>query len=228
MIISGLLKTTLLDYPNHLATTVFLGGCNMRCPFCHNAPLIETPTENYSQEEFFEFLNKRKNVLEGVCISGGEPTLHADLPEFIEKIKHMGFLVKLDTNGTNPSLLHHLITKKLIDYVAMDVKSHPARYEICCGCKIDPDSIQQSVSLLKEGKVPYEFRTTLVSELHSLEDIKELGIFLQGADKLFLQNFVPALEVPNKNLHSIPSDTLEEYKNTLRAYVPNTFIRGDL
>ena len=227
MIISGLLKTTLLDYPGCVAATVFLGGCNMRCPFCHNSSLIEHPKEAYSTEEFFTFLQKRKNILEGICISGGEPTLHPDLPEFIKSIKDYGFPVKLDTNGSNPSMLHHLIEAKLIDYVAMDVKSAPSHYDWCCGTTVDITDISKSVNLLKEGHIPYEFRTTVVSQLHSTDTIKELGAFLQGADKLFLQNFVASAEVQDKTLRPLPKGTLEEYINLLKHYVPNTFIRGE-
>ena len=226
MIISGLLKTTLLDYPGGVAATVFLGGCNMACPFCHNSSLITEPKEAYSMEEFIDFLARRKNILEGVCISGGEPTIHRDLPEFIQTIKHLGFPVKLDTNGSNPSMLRHLIEEKLIDYVAMDVKSAPEVYEGCCGTSVDMSSISESVMFLKEGRVPYEFRTTVVSELHSSDHIRRMGEFLQGADKLFLQNYVDSPEVLTKNLHPLPLATLEEYKNILKCYIPNTFIRG--
>ena len=153
MIISGLLKTTLLDYPGCVAATVFLGGCNMACPFCHNSSLITEPKEAYSMEEFIDFLARRKNILEGVCISGGEPTIHRDLPEFIQTIKHLGFPVKLDTNGSNPSMLRHLIEEKLIDYVAMDVKSAPEVYEGCCGTSVDMSSISESVTIQLRSKI---------------------------------------------------------------------------
>lgn len=227
MVISGLVKTTLLDYPGYVAATVFLGGCNMRCPFCHNASLITSPEESYSIDEIFSFLRKRQGILDGVCVSGGEPTLQKDLPDFIREIKQLGYLVKLDTNGSNPSMLHLLIQEKLIDYVAMDIKSSLTNYELCCGCQVDTAAICHSINLLKSGIIAYEFRTTLVSELHQLQDIKELGILLQGAETLFLQNFVNSPQVPTANLHPVSSVTINEYKRILQNYVPNTFLRGE-
>lgn len=227
MVISGLLKTTLLDYPGHVAATVFLGGCNMRCPFCHNASLITSPKADYSMDEIFSFLKKRQGILEGVCVSGGEPTLQKQLPDFIREIKQLGYLVKLDTNGSNPSMLALLIEEKLIDFVAMDVKTSLKNYELCCGCLVDTAAICDSIALLKSGVIPYEFRTTVVSELHSLQDMEELGILLQGAETLFLQNFVDSPQVPTANLHPVSLSTLNEYQAVLQNYVPNTRIRGE-
>lgn len=227
MVISGLLKTTLLDYPGHVAATIFLGGCNMRCPFCHNASLIATLEESYSMDAIFSFLKKRQGILEGICVSGGEPTLHKELPDFMKEIKQLGYLIKLDTNGSNPSMLRLLIREKLIDYVAMDVKSCLDNYQVCCGCQINTAVICDSIDLLKSGLIAYEFRTTLVSELHNLSHIEKLGTLLEGAERLFLQNFVDSPEVPTPNLHPVSLSTLNEYKTILQNYVPNTLIRGE-
>lgn len=227
MNIAGLLKTTLLDYPEHVAATVFLGGCNMLCPFCHNAELIGNPEELYTKESFLQFLKKRKGILDGVCISGGEPTIHLTLPDFIMDIKSLGYLVKLDTNGTNPAMLRQLIKENRIDYIAMDVKSGISSYPMCCGCRISMDSILQSIALLKEHRIPYEFRTTVVNELHSQKDMIEIGKMLQGDSKYFLQSFVPAQQVPVDYFHAPSMEQLKEYQLLLQTYVPNTFIRGE-
>ena len=223
----GMEKLSLVDFDSKIVCTLFSSGCNFNCAFCHNSPLIKEVKDNYLKfEEIIAYLKSRKNMLDGVCITGGEPTLMDDLKEKIIQIKELGLLVKLDTNGTNPRILKELIEEKLIDYVAMDVKSAPEVYEGCCGTSVDMSSISESVMFLKEGRVPYEFRTTVVSELHSADHIRRMGEFLQGADKLFLQNYVDSPEVLTKNLHPLPLATLEEYKNILKCYIPNTFIRG--
>lgn len=226
MIISGLLKTTLLDYPSHVAATVFLGGCNLRCPFCHNSSMLENPISEYTQEELFSFLKKRQGILDGICISGGEPTLNSNLPEFIKEIKSLGYLIKLDTNGTNPNMLENLIENHLLDYVAMDVKSSLEEYEKCCGCSVDLSAISRSISILQEGRIPYEFRTTIVNELHTAASIKSMGRLLQGAEQLFLQSFVSSEGVSVKNLHAPSSDCMKKYKEILQHYISNVFIRG--
>ena len=226
MNIAGLQKTTLLDYPEHVAATVFLGGCNMRCPFCHNWELAEHPQSLYTKDCFFQFLEKRKGILDGVCISGGEPTIHPELPDFIDNIKALGYLVKLDTNGTNPNMLRHLIHADKIDYVAMDIKSGCSSYTSCCGCDIPMDSILESIDVLKEHRTPYEFRTTVVSELHTKEDMLEIGNMIQGASKYFLQRFVVSEQVPTDDFHAPSMETLKEYQRLLKPFVPDTFIRG--
>lgn len=227
MKIAGLLKTTLLDYPEHVAATAFLGGCNMRCPFCHNWELVENAEELYTKEQFFTFLNKRKGILDGVCVSGGEPTIHPELPELIKEIKKLGYLVKLDTNGTHPDMLHYLIQEGLIDYAAMDVKSGLSSYASCCGCEASINSILKSIEILKEHRIPYEFRTTVVAELHKKNDILEIGNMLQGASKYFLQSFVPSEQVPVDLFHAPSIEVLKEYQRTLKPLIPNTFIRGE-
>jgi pyruvate formate lyase activating enzyme len=226
MNIAGLQKTTLLDYPEHVAATVFLGGCNMRCPFCHNWELVEQPQNLYTKKCFFQFLEKRKGILDGVCISGGEPTIHPELPDFIEDIKALGYLIKLDTNGTNPAMLRQLIDTGKIDYVAMDIKSGCSSYSSCCGCDIPMDSILESIDILKEHRIPYEFRTTVVSELRTKEDMLEIGNMIQGASKYFLQSFVASEQVPTDDFHAPSMETLKEYQGLLKPFVPDTFIRG--
>ncbi|MBQ4530532.1 MAG: anaerobic ribonucleoside-triphosphate reductase activating protein [Lachnospiraceae bacterium] len=226
MIISGLVKTTLLDYPSHVAATIFLGGCNLRCPFCHNSSFLEHPVEEYTLEELFAFLKKRQGILDGVCISGGEPTLNPELPEFIKKIRDLGYLIKLDTNGTNPDMLEILMENYLLDYVAMDIKSSLDEYEKCCGCSVNLSAILRSISILLEGRIPYEFRTTVVKELHTAAAMKNMGQLLKGADQLFLQSFVNSDGVTVKDLHAPSLDQLKEYKEILQHYVSNVFIRG--
>lgn len=191
MILKGLQKTTLLDFPEKLACTVFTGGCNMRCPFCHNASLVVSPNENsdISEKEFFDFLAKRKNILDGVCITGGEPLLQKDIEAFMKKIKDMGFALKLDTNGAFPDRLKSLIDKGLVDYVAMDIKNSKEKYSMTAGIDIDISKISESISLLLECNIPFEFRTTVVKELHSHDDLVAISEWISGAKAYFLQSF---------------------------------------
>lgn len=202
MLIAGLSKTTLLDYPGCVAATVFTGGCNFRCPFCHNGGLVLAPLEQelYSEEEIFAFLQKRKNILKGVCITGGEPALHADLPEFIEKVKNLGYRVKLDTNGYAPDMLKKLLERDLLDYVAMDVKNSPEKYALTAGMAdvrsstkagqiFDLDKICRSITLLKESSVMYEFRTTVVKEFHTKEDLLKIAGWIKGCPHYYLQQY---------------------------------------
>ncbi|MCX6765077.1 MAG: anaerobic ribonucleoside-triphosphate reductase activating protein [Candidatus Nealsonbacteria bacterium] len=203
MIIGGLQKLTLIDYPGKLAATVFLAGCNFRCPWCYSSELV-LPAKiksqpKVSQNEFFEFLNGKKGLLEGVVICGGEPTLNKDLMEFIGKIKEMGFTVKLDTNGSNPEILKELLEKKMIDYVAMDIKAPKEKYKELTGKKIDLASINKSVDLLlslpinarSQKSADYEFRTTLVPNLLNKEDIISISRWISGAERYYIQNFRP-------------------------------------
>ena len=227
MLISGLLKTTLLDYPEHVATTVFLGGCNMRCPFCHNASLIFSPVQTYTQEELLAFLKKRAGILDGVCITGGEPTIHPELPAFLKTIKDLGYLIKLDTNGSNPSMLSSLISQELIDYVAMDVKLPLEEYKKSLGYSGEEKELSKSLALLKSNIIPYELRTTVVEELHSPELIHAMGNEVKGACKLYLQNFVDSGDIICSKLHPVSEKTLREYQQILQNYVPATYIRGE-
>lgn len=192
MQILGLNKTTLLDYPGHVAATVFTGGCQFRCPFCHNGELVlNSPCEsNYTQEDIFSFLQQRKNILQGICITGGEPTLQSDLEEFIRGVRELGYLVKLDTNGYEPDVLERLLREKLLDYVAMDIKNCLRKYGITTGREfLEMDRVERSVELLKHSGIDYEFRTTVVREFHTIEDIVEIGKWIAGCPVYFLQQY---------------------------------------
>ena len=229
MVILGLQKTTLLDYPGKVASTIFTGGCNFRCPYCHNSELVMIPDDAlaYSTRDIFEHLNQKKKILDGVCITGGEPTLHKDLPDFIRKIKDMGLLVKLDSNGTNPDMLHGLIDNKLVDYIAMDIKHSKAKYnDIACMKVFDITPVEESVALLMQDKVDYEFRTTIMRECHTASDMEEIGQWLAGAKAYYLQSYKESEQVmkPVFTPHSI--DTLKGFVEILRPYIPNTNLRG--
>ena len=204
MNIAGYEKLSLQDYPNHISSIIFTQGCNMRCPFCQNSTLIPNDAKNLiDQEEVLEYLSLRKNVLNGVTISGGEPTIQKDLKHFISLVKQLGLDVKLDTNGTNFNILKELIDEKLIDYVAMDIKNLPNKYGKTSGVEnINCDNIFKSIKLLKENKVDYEFRTTIISEFHTLEDILEI-VKIVGDSKYYLQNFNMSNYVLDKSLTEI-------------------------
>ncbi len=192
MQIHGLNKTTLLDYPEHVACTVFCGHCNFRCPFCQNADLVLNPASQpcIPEEEFWSFLSKRKGMLEGVCITGGEPTLHPDLVDFIARIKAQGLLVKLDTNGYRPEIIKKLMEEKLVDYIAMDLKSSKDGYALSSGLNnLNLSAVETSVDLLMQGNVPYEFRTTVVKELHSRQDFLSIAEWIKGCRAYYLQSY---------------------------------------
>lgn len=226
--IQGIQKLTLLDYPGKVACTIFTGGCNLACPFCQNSELIPcAKTGEWSEEEILKFLKKRQGLLEGVCISGGEPLLQPDLPAFIQKIRDLGFKVKLDTNGTFPEKLRKMIDEGLVDYVAMDIKNSLTKYKMTVGsndCNLD--AIQQSAAILLEGKISYEFRTTVVQEFHTEEDFREIGKWIAGAEHYFLQQFVDSERVLQSNLHAHPAKDMEKLCKAVRAYVPSVQLRG--
>lgn len=188
--IHGLNKITLLDYPGHVAATVFTGGCNFRCPFCHNAGLVLEPgaQQQMEQEEVFTYLQKRRGMLKGVCITGGEPTLQPDLRDFISEVRGLGYLVKLDTNGYRPEILEELLHSNMLDYVAMDIKAAQENYARASGVpSIDMGRIRASAALLKDCKISYEFRTTVVKGIHTIEEFEEIGEWLAGAQAYYLQ-----------------------------------------
>ena len=228
MKIHGLQKMTLLDFPGRVACTVFLGGCDMRCPFCHNAELIDGSAEAIMDEtELLAFLEKRKGLLDGVAFTGGEPTLRKDLPDLFRRIKAMGYPIKLDTNGLHPDRLKALLDEGLVDYVAMDIKNCPEKYAVTAGLEtVDLDMIQQSIDLLKNGTVDYEFRTTVVDELHEAEDFAKIGAWIAGARAYYLQAFTDRDTVVFENLHAPSREKMEAYAYTVRKFVPNTALRG--
>lgn len=228
MKLAGLQKTTLLDFPGKVACTVFLSGCNFRCPFCQNAEILDGSISDVSEEEFFAFLNKRRGLLDGVCVSGGEPLIHADIGEFLRKIKELGFAVKVDTNGAFPDRLKALCGEGLVDYVAMDVKNSPERYAKTAGAEIDIGKIKESAAFLMSGAVGYEFRTTVVKQLHRAEDMLKIGQWLKGAQAYFLQNFRDSDTVLKRGLSPLSDEELEAFKRLLRPFIPAVRIRGEL
>lgn len=231
MRIQGLQKLTLLDYPEKAACTIFTAGCNFRCPFCHNAYLV-TQTgehEDIEKKEIMAFLKKRKGLLDGVCISGGEPLLQMDLEAFLKEIKELGYLIKLDTNGSFPERLEHLIDQGLLDYVAMDLKNSREHYARTIGVrKFRIEAIEDSVDILMKGKIPYEFRTTVIREFHQRSDFEQMGRWIEGAEKYFLQQFEDSGNLIGTGLHSYDRPILEQALDTVKKYVPNAELRGIL
>ena len=232
--ICGLQKMTLLDYPGKIACTVFLGGCNFRCPFCHNSELfMGKPEKLMEEEDFFQFLSKRKGLLDGVCVSGGEPTLYKELPAFLARIKELGFFVKLDTNGYRPEVLKELVEKKLVDYVAVDVKNSPAMYAQTVGLEtLDLAKIRESLAFLISGDTAYELRTTLVAQLHTEASIQDMGAWLGGLvpgrkpQKLFLQSFVDRDTVLFSGLSAPEPETTKGFAKILEPFVDSVTIRN--
>ena len=228
MDIQGLQKMTLLDYPGKVACTVFLGGCDFRCPFCHNGELVLSPAPaEMDQEELLAFLKKRQGLLDGVCITGGEPLLRPDLKGLLEAIHALGYPVKLDTNGSHPRALVDLVERKLVDYVAMDVKNSLERYPETVGVPgLDVGPIRESVGFLLEGMVDYEFRTTVVREFHDSDSFRAIGPWLAGAKRYFLQSFVDRDTVIQEGLHPWGREELEEFAAIVRPWVPEVALRG--
>ena len=228
MKIHGLQKMTLLDFPGRVACTVFLGGCDFRCPFCHNYELVDGSAPAIMEDgELFAFLEKRRGLLDGVAITGGEPCLRPDLPEFMRRIRALGYAVKLDTNGTHPALLAAILEEGLADYVAMDVKNRPEKYARTVGLQaLDLAPVRESVRLLMDGPADYEFRTTVVDELHEAADFEAIGQWIAGAKRYFLQAFADRDSVPFGNLHAPSAEKLAEYLAIARRYVPDAQLRG--
>ena len=228
--IYGLEKMSLVDYDGHLCATIFLASCNFRCPFCHNSSLV-LDADNliaYNEEEIFAYLKSRKKMLDAVCITGGEPTLTANLEEIIDKIKELGYLVKLDSNGTRPDILSHLIETKKVDYIAMDVKSSYANYKKVAGITNNKliDKVLESIELLKKSNIDYEFRTTLVKELHNEEDIEGIGKLVQGAKRFYFQKFIDHGECIEDGFSEVDLDTANKYLEIIKKYVDNASLRG--
>lgn len=225
-IFCGIEKMSLVDFDGKIACTLFTGGCNYRCPFCHNSPLInEQPFLDLN--EIITYLEKRKRMLDAVVISGGEPTLHKSLPVILKVIKELGYVIKLDTNGTNPKMLKELIDNKLIDYVAMDIKGSLNNYHLITGVK-NPllDNIKESINILKQSNIDFEFRTTLVKEYHDIKTINEMKELLKGTKKIFLQKFVLRETCLDQSLNEIDILTATKYKEILEQSVENVYLRG--
>lgn len=227
--VHGFNKLTLLDYPGRLACTIFLGHCNFRCPFCHNAGLVLEPENEpvIPIEEILGALKKRKGILDGVCITGGEPTVHKKLPEFIQQIKKMDYSVKLDTNGTNPQMVQDMVKAGLVDYVAMDIKNAPDKYGETAGiARVDLEAVNETVEFLKSGKVDYEFRTTVTRELHKKEDFLKIRKWLSGSRRYFLQAYKESEQVIHPVYSSYSREQLENFRQLLLEEISQVEIRG--
>ena len=232
MEIYGIEKLTLVDYDGHTACILFTGGCNFHCGYCHNSSLVETE-KNYQRiphDELFAYLKKRKGLLDGVAITGGEPTLNKDLPDFIKEIKDIGYDVKLDSNGTNPEMLISLANQKLVDYFAMDIKSIPQNYSEVVGKKLSDtvmNNLYRSVDFLKNSGVNYEFRTTLISQYHTKEVMLGIAEWIKGAKKYVLQRFINSEScLSSDGLTPIDKEVALEYKTMLSELLPNVLLRA--
>ena len=228
MKIHGLQKMTLLDFPGRVACTVFLGGCDLRCPFCHNSELLDGSAPAVMDDaELLRFLAKRKGLLDGVALTGGEPLLRPDLKELVLRIRDLGYPIKLDTNGTHPDRLRNLIDEGLADYVAMDIKNSPERYAMTCGYDtMDLAPVRESAALLMEGRTDYEFRTTVVLPLHDDSSFRDIGEWIRGARRYFLQPFTDRDTVVFDGLSAPDGDTLTRWLDIVRAYVPAADVRA--
>ncbi len=229
MKIHGFQKMTMLDYPGRVACTLFTAGCNFRCPFCHNALLVTEidATATYDEEEIFSYLQKRRGILDGVAITGGEPLLNRDIPQLLKRIKSLGYAVKLDTNGSYPELLKNIVDEGLVDYVAMDMKNSKEKYALTAGIpNLDLRPIEESVAFLLSGKVDFEFRTTVVKELHTEEDIAAIADWIAGAPRYFLQNFQESEHMIGANLHAHTPEMLEKLRAVAARKIPTAALRG--
>lgn len=230
MNISGIQKLTLLDYPGTVACTLFTGGCNFRCPFCHNASLVlpeQIEEAAISEDEVMSFLKKRTGMLDGVAITGGEPLLHADLPELLRKIKDLGYKIKLDTNGSNPKLLREIVEAGLVDRVAMDIKNDPEQYMLTVGCKVDMKAVEQSKDYLLSGVIDYEFRTTVVKGIHTKESLVAAAKWISGAKEYYLQQFKDSGNlIDPEELTAFDEKQMHELADAVREYVPAVQVRG--
>lgn len=225
----GFQKMTVLDYPGHIACTAFTGGCNLRCPFCHNASLVTelVSSATIEEEEILSFLEKRKGLLDGIAITGGEPLLHPDIPAFIKEVKALGFSVKLDTNGCYPAVLKQLVKEKLVDYVAVDIKNCPEKYAETVGVPdFDLAPVLETVAYLKTDPVEYEFRTTVVKEFHTEEDMRKIADWIAGTQHYFLQNFTDSGNLIGTDMHEAGKETMQRFLTVVREKIPHAEIRG--
>lgn len=225
----GINKLTLLDFPKHLACTVFTGRCNLRCPFCHNADLVLCPDSQplISDDTVISFLERRKDTLEGICITGGEPTLQSDLLPFLRHCKGLGYLTKLDTNGTRPDVIKAALEEQLLDYIAMDIKNCPARYAETAGLSnVRFSAFEESVELIKSSGLPYEFRTTVVKEFHREEDLLAVGEWLKGAKCYALQAFKDSGSLIKPGLSGYTREELSAFRDMLVPYFDEVLLRG--
>ena len=227
MNIQGFQKLTLLDFPGRTACTVFTGGCNLRCPFCHNGGLVRTPmAEPNRTDEVLTYLSRRQGILDGVCVTGGEPLLQPDLLDFLKQIKEMGYAVKLDTNGSLPDRLAAALDSGLIDYVAMDVKSSPEGYSAATGSDADPVVYDRSIRLLRQSGIPHEFRTTAVGGIHTPADFAAIGRWLQGTERYFIQRFVDSGNLLGEGYVPFSDAEMTALLDEVTPYIPHAQLRG--
>ncbi len=227
MKIGGIMNLTLLDYPDKVACTVFTVGCNFRCPFCHNATLVNgNEGRQITESEILLFLKKRSRVLEGVCLTGGEPLIQQGVDVFLRQVKELGYSVKLDTNGAYPDKLKELVANKLVDYVAMDIKNSRERYAETAGCNVDIQAVEQSVAFLKSGIVDYEFRTTVTGNFHNETSIESMAQWLSGAKKWYLQKFVDSGDLIDSATQGCSDETMYKYLKIAQRTIPSALLRG--
>jgi len=229
MKIGGFQKTTLLDYPEHVSAIIWTVGCNFRCPFCYNTALVKEESDLFSEEEILRFLKKRKDFLEALTISGGEPFLQKDLKEFCRKVKNLGYKIKIDTNGTFPEKLKELIDEKLVDYISMDIKAPKEKYSSLSGVNPDMEKIEKSINILKNSDIEYEFKTTVVPNFLDKEDIIKISNWIKGSKKYFLQQFkndIPVISHDLENLDPYPEEHLQNILKEVKPYFIECKLRG--
>lgn len=228
MKIAGIQKVTLLDFPGHIACTIFTRACNFRCPFCHNMELVTNVnnSNDIDENEIIEFLKTRVGKLQGVCITGGEPLISDDIIYFMRKIKEIGFKIKIDTNGTFPQRINTALKEKIIDMIAMDIKSSEENYNFVAGANVDIEKIKESIKIIKNSDIDYEFRTTCVKGLHEKKDFEGIGKLIEGANKYYLQNFRQVENITPDNLNGFKKEELEIFKSIIEKYVKYVDIRG--
>ena len=227
MNIQGFQKMTLLDFPGRVACTVFTGGCNLRCPFCHNGGLVRTPMEHGNMTDaVLDYLSRRRGILDGVCLTGGEPLLQPDLEDFLFRLHEMGFLVKLDTNGALPKRLSRVLDAGLVDYVAMDVKSSPEGYGRATGSDISTEVFAESMDLIRGSGIPYEFRTTAVKGIHEVNDFCEIGKWLRAEDPYFIQTFVDSGNLLGSGCSAFDEEEMQTILLAVKPYLPRAELRG--
>ncbi|CCZ57350.1 pyruvate-formate lyase-activating enzyme [Clostridium sp. CAG:762] len=228
MTINGMQKLTLLDYPGNVACLIFTQGCNFRCPFCHNSGLLDMNNncEKIDEKEVFKYLEKRRGLLDGVCISGGEPLLQKDIVDFIRKVKDLGYKVKLDTNGSSPKKLKQLIEDGLIDYVAMDIKNDFLNYDKTAGMCTNIDNIKKSIEIIENSNIEYEFRTTIVKQFHDVGKLEKIIQYIGPNARYYIQNYQDCSSVLQRGLNGFDNEELLNIKNTLGVKYPNLVVRG--
>ena len=227
MKIGGFQKMTMLDFPGKIACTVFTYGCNLRCPFCHNATLVTHDSELMDENDILAYLNKRKGILDGVCITGGEPLLQKDIIPFMQKIRELGLAIKLDTNGAYPDKLKEIIDLGLVDYIAMDIKNSKEKYALTTGVKnLDISPFEKSVQIIMNSGVEYEFRTTVVKELHTLDDMKNIAKWIEGAKRYYIQCFAESGELIGEGFSAHDKNTLEAFCQAVFGHILSVEIRG--